>query len=145
MSTKPGTEPLTGRDWILGVLTFIGFWIALAVALMGAWVATSLTVYDDGPTWLAIVGAVACFFVLPLVWELLADRKQVGGRITDAILRSGVLSAIFLIVIVATHAETTFKALATRGDWFLPSARGAERDGHGYFSYIGETRHEVVR
>lgn len=129
MSAKPGTEPLTGRDWILGLLTFIGFWIALALALMGAWVATSLTVYNDGPTWLAIVGAVACFFVVPLVWELIADRKQVGGRITDAILRSGVLSAIFLIVIVATHAESTFKALATRGDWFLASPRGGERDG----------------
>ncbi len=129
MSAKPGTEPLTGRDWILGLLTFIGFWIALALALMGAWVATSLTVYNDGPTWLAIVGAVACFFVVPLVWELIADRKQVGGRITDAILRSGALSAIFLIVIVATHAESTFKALATRGDWFLASPRGGERDG----------------
>jgi len=48
--------------------------------------------------------------------------------IRDAILRSSVLTVVLTTLLLATHAESTFKALATRGDWFLgqsesPTAR----------------------
>jgi len=98
---------------------------ALCIALYGVWVATSLAVYHDGPVWLAVVGAIACFFLLPLVWELVADRHQKGGRIRDAILRSSFLALAFLAVLVLTHPATAFKALATRGDWFLGGSTSA--------------------
>jgi hypothetical protein len=107
---------------LLLALYILWFFVAMAIAGFGAWVASTLAVFHDGPLWLALVGAFACFFLIPLGWELLADPDQKGGplgRIRDAILRSSFLSLTFLVVICATHAETTFKALATRGDWWL--------------------------
>ncbi|PIE20358.1 MAG: hypothetical protein CSA66_00590 [Proteobacteria bacterium] len=97
--------------------------VPLSLALLGAWVGTTLPVFNDGPVWLAIIGAVVAFFLLPLGWELWADRKQRGGRIRDAILRSSFLSAVFLVVLIGTHPKDTFEALATRGDWFLAGSK----------------------
>ena len=94
----PGTS---GARVVLGVLTTLAVLVALAIALFGAWVGTSLAVYRDGPVWLVVVGAIACFFVLPLFWELWADRHQRGGRIRDAILRSAFLSVTFLVILLA--------------------------------------------
>jgi len=102
-----------------GLLYTLLVLVALCIALYGAWIATSLAVYNDGPVWLAVVGALTCFFLIPLAWELVADRQQKGGRIRDAILRSSFLAIVFLVVLLATHPATAFKALATRGDWFL--------------------------
>ncbi len=103
------------------VVIFYALWVlvSLAIAGFGAWVASSLAVYHDGPLWLVLVGAFTCFFIVPLIWELVADRDQRGGRIRDAILRSSFISLVFLVVVLLTHATTTFKALATRGDWWL--------------------------
>jgi len=106
------------------VLATIAVLAALVIALAGAWIGTSLAVFHNGPVWLAVVGALVCFFVVPLTWELLADRHQVGGRLRDAILRSAFLSLAFVVILLATHPESAFKALATRGDWFLGGARG---------------------
>lgn len=103
--------------------------VPLSLALLGAWVGTTLAIVADGPVWLAIVGAVVAFFVIPLVWELLADPDQRGGRLRDAILRSSFLSLVLLVGLIGTHPKTTFEALATRGDWFLGGARGEPADG----------------
>ncbi|MEI2677146.1 MAG: transglutaminase-like domain-containing protein [Burkholderiaceae bacterium] len=99
--------------------------VAAAIALFGAWVGTSLAVYRNGPVWLVILGAVACFFLVPLAWELWANRHQKGGRIRDAILRSSFLSLTFVVILLATHPKLAFEALATRGDWFLGGSRSA--------------------
>lgn len=131
--TSASPPPERARLGLVGGLLYTLLVLAaLCIALYGAWVATSLAVYNDGPVWLAVVGAVACFFLVPLVWELLADRHQKGGRIRDAILRSSFLALAFLTVLLLTHPATAFKALATRGDWFLggstsPSAEAARR------------------
>lgn len=123
---SPARTP--GARVLVGTLAAIAVLGALVIALAGAWIGTSLAVFHDGPVWLAAVGAVVCFFVVPLVWELLADRHQVGGRLRDAILRSAFLSLAFVVVLLATHPATAFKALATRGDWFLGGARGPAAD-----------------
>lgn len=110
---------------VLGLVVFVCVLAALVVALFGAWVGTTLAIYRDGPVWLAVVGAVLCFAVIPLAWELWADRDQVGGRVRDAILRSAFLSLTLVTVLVATHPKVTFEALATRGDWFLGGDKSA--------------------
>lgn len=108
---------------IVGLVTALAVLGASAIALFGAWVGSTLAVFHGGPIWLALVGAFACFFLVPLAWELLADRHQVGGRVRDAILRSSVLSLVLIVVLLMTHTSSTFKALATRGDWFLAGSR----------------------
>lgn len=115
-------RPLGLRVFI-AIVTVIAVLGASAIALFGAWVGSTLAVFHGGPVWLALVGAFACFFLVPLGWELLADRHQVGGRVRDAILRSSVLSLALVLVLLTTHAGSTFKALATRGDWFLAGAK----------------------
>jgi hypothetical protein len=118
-----------------GPLLYLLMPIPLALALVGAWIGSTLTVFHGGPVWLAIVGSIACFLVIPLLWELLADPDQQGGRLRDAILRSSALSAALIVGLLATHPKSTFEALATRGDWFLGGSRspGAESVRRGLF------------
>ena len=97
--------------------------IPLFLALMGAWIGGTLAIFHDGPVWLALLGALVVFAALPYVWELAADRKQVGGRARDAILRSSFFSIVLIVVLLLTHGKTTYTALATRGDWFLANAK----------------------
>lgn len=124
---RSNPEDKTGRPLglriVIAIVTVLAVLGASAIALFGAWVGSTLAVFHGGPVWLALVGAFACFFLVPLGWELLADRHQVGGRVRDAILRSSVLSLILVAVLLTTHAGSTFKALATRGDWFLAGAQ----------------------
>jgi len=56
-----------------------------ALMLYGMWIGSTLAVYHGGPVWVAVTGSVACFFLIPLAWELLADQDQVGGRISAAL------------------------------------------------------------
>ncbi len=118
-STSQNDAPSGGG----GPLLFLLMLVPLALALVGAWIGSALTVFHGGPVWLAIVGSLACFLLVPLLWELLADPDQQGGRLRDAILRSSVLSTALIVGLLATHPKTTFEALATRGDWFLGGSR----------------------
>jgi transglutaminase-like putative cysteine protease len=102
--------------------------IPLALALLGAWVGSTLIVHHGGPGWVAAVAAVTAFFLLPLLWELVADPDQRGGRLRDAISRSSVLSLVLLVGLIGTHPKQTFEALATRGDWFLGASRSPESE-----------------
>jgi len=128
----PGADHTVKNDVLgrilRGALVALAMVVPTAIALFGAWIGTSLAVHRDGPVWLAAIGAVAAFFLLPLGWELWADRGQRGGRIRDAILRSSFLSTVFVVVLVGTHPKDTFEALATRGDWFLGGAQGETAD-----------------
>lgn len=132
-----------------GIFFAILMLVPLTLALIGAWVGSSLTVYHEGPVWLALVGAIVVFGVLPLLWELAADAHQEGGRIRDAILRSSFLSTVLVAVLVFTHPESTYKALATRGDWFLAgSTTPAAQSIRGFMFRLAdgfEWLHDAVR
>lgn len=123
--SSPAPRRPLGARITLGLLATLAVLVAAAITLFGAWVGTSLAVYRNGPVWLVILGAVACFFLVPLAWELWANRHQKGGRIRDAILRSSFLSLTFVVILLATHPKLAFEALATRGDWFLGGSRSA--------------------
>ncbi len=109
--------------------------IPLAIALTGAWVGSTLAIFHDTPVWLAFIGSIVAFGVLPLLWELWADRDQVGGRIRDAILRSSFLSLVLVGVLIGTHADTTYRALAKRGDWFLAGSTTPAAESIRRFTY----------
>ncbi|HEY1086827.1 MAG TPA: transglutaminase domain-containing protein, partial [Archangium sp.] len=103
--------------------------------LLGVWLASSLVAYAGGPPWLACIGGVLLFPVLPLWWEhrateafyaqlkratrLLPKKRALTG-FTRVALRTLVINLVFLVALVALWPKVVFAALVTRGDWFLP-------------------------
>lgn len=118
-------------------------WVIVAtIPALGAWVASSLAAYWNGPPWAAALAGLLGFPVLPLAWELWAyarrplpaeEKKDAAKRrlgLGDRlILRTLVVNALFLTVLLASAPQAGFTALAARGDWMLDgrSGPGVER------------------
>lgn len=118
-------------------------WYALVIALpvLGFWLASTLTIFLNGPRWLPwLAGALA--LLLPLLWEVESQfrfsRKlarsqteaaqtvpkrllKVGDRM---ILRTMTLNLLFLALQLGAFPAKSFAALATRGDWMLEGQQG---------------------
>lgn len=135
--------------------------------LLGAWVASSLAAYLNGPAWAAALGGALLFPVLPLLWEWRASSKrkrrdearQANGdkprkriltfwdRMT---LRTLIINLAFLAGLLATFPQDGFKAIATRGDWMLygdqspaaRTARGVLFDSASVLQWLYELSHE---
>ncbi|GMU58307.1 MAG: hypothetical protein AMXMBFR34_00700 [Myxococcaceae bacterium] len=115
-------------------------WFAFVVGLplLGVWLASSLVALAGGPRWLALLGGVLLFPVLPVWWEARAGaarKKQLerSKRLTPprpprlswldrVVLRTLSLNLLFLAALLFTFPKVAFTALATRGDWFLGEA-----------------------
>lgn len=100
--------------------------------VLGVWLASSLIVFINGPTWLAFFSGILFFPLLPLLWDWRSRRGKIqrkdlslswGDRIT---LRTLVLNLAFIILLLAIRPQTSFLALATRGDWFLENTTGQQ-------------------
>jgi transglutaminase-like putative cysteine protease len=114
---------------------FLGASLLVLLTLLGVWLASSLVAYAGGPAWLACVGGVLLFPVLPLWWEhrateafyaqlkratrLLPKKRALTG-FTRVALRTVVINVVFLGALLALWPKVVFAALVTRGDWFLP-------------------------
>lgn len=107
-------------------LAFAG--LAVAVPLLGVWIASSLAVSVDGPVWLAVVVGALCFPVLPVGWDIVASwrmrRRQPGRepiltRWDRLILRTLGINLVFVGGLLAAFPATVFSALSARGDWML--------------------------
>ncbi|WP_017306143.1 transglutaminase domain-containing protein [Spirulina subsalsa] len=99
--------------------------------LLGVWLASSLIVFINGPTWLALLSGILLFPLLPVFWDWKARRSKPqrkglslswGDRIA---LRTLTLNLAFIILLLALRPQTSFLALATRGDWFLENFTGS--------------------
>lgn len=102
--------------------------IALALPLLGAWTASSLAAYANGPRNLAILVGLLGFPILPLAWDAIAKARQnkadrarrqiltFGDRLW---LRTFALNAIFVVTLFATKPQSAVRALQARGDWML--------------------------
>ncbi len=120
------------RSW-LGVafglvLKAVAIAAMIATPLLGVWVASSLAALRNGPVWLAFLAGLLLFPVLPLAWELWsASRRSRRAKLTPRvlslsdrlILRTLVLNAAFLTVLLVTQPSAAFTALSARGDWML--------------------------
>lgn len=107
--------------------------VVVLVPAAGVWVASSLAVYQGGPTWLAVVSGALLFPVLPLLWERWAEarrrRKAVegkrllgfGGRL---VARTLAVNLLFLALLLGLYPAASFAALSARGDWFLEGRTG---------------------
>jgi hypothetical protein len=121
--------------------------LAVAIPLLAVWLASSLAAYRNGPVWLACLCGFGVLGV-PLVWDALSRWRTSRGRKLRArvlrsealrprdgltfvdrfILRTLVVSAIFLTALVVRFPGTAFAALSTRGDWFLDGSEGPTVD-----------------
>lgn len=130
--------------------------LAVAIPLLAVWVASSLAAYRNGPVWLACLCGLLLFPLVPLLWEGLGRwrtrrRRDLRARVlrseslrqpdgltfTDRlILRTLIVSFVFLGALLLRWPQTTFAALSTRGDWLLDGQDGpaAERVRRGLFT-----------
>lgn len=135
--------------------------------LLGAWVASSLAAYLNGPAWAAALGGALLFPVLPLLWEWRATTKRRrqdearqarGDKPKPRILtfwdrmtlRTLLINLAFLTGLLATFPQDGFKAISTRGDWMLygdqrPAAQQARKalfDCATVLQWLYELSHE---
>jgi hypothetical protein len=108
-------------------------WVSTMVVtpLFGFWLASSLAAYHNASQWLALLGGLVVFPLLPVGWEALSawrrSRREVPGkqiltRLDRLVLRTLATSGVFLAIVLWLAHATAFRALAVRGDWML--------DGH---------------
>jgi transglutaminase-like putative cysteine protease len=111
---------------------------ALALPLLGAWTASSLAAYGNGPRWLAIVAGLLGFPILPLAWEGWAQyrrKKAVYAKphiltFADRLwLRTLALNILFAGGLLGLKPEAGVRALQARGDWMLDGKSGGFADG----------------
>lgn len=142
MKAKPKTEKSSLAGALFGFLAkAVAVFVALALPVLGVWIASSLAAYSNLRTGLVVLAGALLFPVLPLTWELYAAyRRRAGGDTSKRFLtfadrltlRTLALNALFLGVLLASWPERSFLALSTRGDWMLdgrstPSAERARK------------------
>lgn len=120
--------------WIGGHLAKLCAWIVtLAVPLFAVWIASSLAAYRLGMPELAAGAGLLLFPVLPLAWDLIGEvrrrrrgdeRERILTRSDRILVRTFVLSSLFLGTMLLALPREAFEATSARGDWFLDSARG---------------------
>jgi Transglutaminase-like superfamily len=110
-------------------------WVALVVLApaLGAWTASSLAAYRNGPVWLASTAGLLLFPVLPFAWEAWAASRRRKKKVETTrwlnlwdrlALRTLAINLLFLGALLVRFPATTFAALSTRGDWFLEGRHG---------------------
>ena len=132
-------------DMLGAVFSLVWALLVLTLPLTGVWLASSLIAFHGGHMYLAIFGGVLLFPVLPVLWEMRATRswneslrrkKQIVGTkkrtfsLRDRlIMRTLVLNAAFIALLLVKFPTVAFSALATRGDWFVDGRHdpGSER------------------
>ena len=130
---KPKPRASVAGKLLVALVKLIWAAFVIATPVAGAWLASSLAAYANGPIWLAALAGLILFPLLPLAWDLHAERRR--ARRKDArprvltlwdrlILRTLLVNLAFLAALLATHPQRGFTALSTRGDWMLDGRQG---------------------
>jgi transglutaminase-like putative cysteine protease len=107
--------------------------LALALPLLGAWVASTLVVHYESSRELAVAVGLGLSLVFPVAWEFLSvPPRQPGGarpqrwlRLrTRLLLRTWAVNLLFMAGALLLSPQGVFTALSTRGDWMLPASGG---------------------
>ena len=133
---RPSGSPSIAGALFVVVLKLLWAAFVIATPLLGAWVASSLAAYANGPTALAASTGLLLFPALPLAWDAWATRrrnrdpKKAGTpRVLTFwdrfILRTLAVNLLFLGVLLGTGPARGFTALSTRGDWMIDGRHGA--------------------
>ncbi len=124
---------------VASVLKLVWAAFVIATPLIGAWAASSIAAYKNGPTALSAAIGLLLFPALPLAWDAWAERRRrralkgiVKPRFLTLwdrlILRTLAINLLFLSVLLGVTPETGFTALSSRGDWMLDGLRGQTPD-----------------
>jgi hypothetical protein len=135
----PPSRPSVGGALFVVVLKLLWAALVIATPLLGAWVASSLAAYFNGPAALAASAGLLLFPGLPLAWDAWVTRKRARDPKRAAtpriltfwdrfILRTLAVNLVFLGVLLGTEPAKGFTALSTRGDWMLDGRKGATAD-----------------
>lgn len=121
--------------FILLLVKIIFYGTVFLTPILGGWLVSSLVAFTNGPFWLTVASSILFFPILPIIWELWAQRKRSqkrspqpdilswGDRLT---LRTLCLNLIFISALLTLRPETAFLALSTRGDWMLDGQQGSQ-------------------
>jgi hypothetical protein len=135
MASAPAAGP--GRGWRIArfavVHTLRVVWLSTMILtpLIGFWLASSMAAYGNATQWLALLGGLLLFPLIPVGWELFyawrrsrqeVPRKQILTRLDRLVLRTLIVNGLFLAGMLWLGRATAFRSLAMRGDWML--------DGH---------------
>lgn len=125
------------RGWriakVVGYVIVRVLWIStmILVPLFGFWLSSSLAAFNNASQWVSLLVGLALFPLVPLAWDLVyvwrrnrknPEAKQILTRLDRLVLRTLLLNGAFLGVMMWRAPQTSFRALAVRGDWIL--------DGH---------------
>jgi hypothetical protein len=113
---------------LLKYLVRILFYLAVFLTpVLGVWLASSLVAFINGPKLLTVFSGILLFPLVPILWDMRGGKKRKPGILTwgDRItLRTLLLNLAFIALLLALRPQTSFLALATRGDWFLDGMVG---------------------
>jgi len=129
---RGGARAARVTRWIL-VHVLRALWLSTMVLtpLFGFWLASSLAAYQNASQWLALLGGLLLFPLIPAGWEGFyawrrsrheVPRKQILTRVDRLVLRTLIINGLFLAGMMWLGRATAFRSLAVRGDWML--------DGH---------------
>ncbi|MBA3542395.1 MAG: hypothetical protein H0T79_22455 [Deltaproteobacteria bacterium] len=114
-------------------------WISTMVLtpLFGFWLASSLAAFQNASQWVALLVGLALFPIIPVAWELFATwrrskqpaAKSILTRLDRLVLRTLLLNGVFLGITLWRAPQTSFRALAVRGDWILDGHHGPIASG----------------
>jgi transglutaminase-like putative cysteine protease len=102
--------------------------VAVALPLLGGWVASTLAIHHGASRQWAWAAGLGLGLGFPVLWEVLSQpRSRPGVRPqrwlrlrTRLLLRTWVVTLLFLGGSLALSPRGAFTALSTRGDWMLP-------------------------
>lgn len=127
------SRPWRVAGWVVKhVLRVLWISTMILTPLFGFWLASSLAAYENASQWLALLVGLLLFPLVPVGWDLLflwrrskqPPRKQILTRIDRLVLRTLLVNALFLGVMMWQAPRTSFRALAVRGDWILDGYDG---------------------
>lgn len=117
---------------VVGRYVLRTLWVSTMVLtpLFGFWLASSLAAYSNASPWLALLVGLLLFPLIPFGWDLLhvwrrskrPPAKQILTRLDRLVLRTLLVNGLFLGAMLWRAPQTSFRALAVRGDWIV--------DGH---------------
>lgn len=130
---RPPPRRSSGPGPLSWLFVLVVLALALALPVLGAWVASSLVVHYEASRELALAVGLGLSVVFPLAWELLSmpPREPGGARPsrtvrlhTRLLLRTWAVNLVFMVGALLLSPKGVFTALSTRGDWMLPASGG---------------------
>lgn len=130
---RPPPRRSSGPGPLSWLFVLVVLALALALPVLGAWVASSLVVHYEASRELALAVGLGLSVVFPLAWEVLSlpPREPGGARPqrtlrlhTRLLLRTWTVNLLFMVGALLLSPKGVFTALSTRGDWMLPASGG---------------------